>query len=101
MALFRYDFISVPLAHPRFGREHVEGKAKERPGAFTRSDLLLSSSGQQCVAHLGLQYLLYIYKVDAKLKEGSPCLKHVYVQKSVYTFDSLKQKILLFSCLEN
>ncbi|KAK3861183.1 hypothetical protein Pcinc_032814 [Petrolisthes cinctipes] len=39
-----YDFISVPLAHPRFTREHVEGKAKLRDGAFTRSDLLLSSS---------------------------------------------------------
>ncbi|XP_045600789.2 protein arginine N-methyltransferase 5 [Procambarus clarkii] len=39
-----YDFISVPLAHPRFTREHVEGKAKKRSGAFTRSDLLLSSS---------------------------------------------------------
>ncbi|KAK8387035.1 hypothetical protein O3P69_018003 [Scylla paramamosain] len=39
-----YDFISVPLAHPRFTREHVEGKAKARQGAFTRSDLLLSSS---------------------------------------------------------
>ncbi|XP_069940750.1 protein arginine N-methyltransferase 5 isoform X1 [Cherax quadricarinatus] len=39
-----YDFISVPLAHPRFIREHVEGDAKKRIGAFTRSDLLLSSS---------------------------------------------------------
>ncbi|KAG7173372.1 arginine N-methyltransferase 5-like, partial [Homarus americanus] len=39
-----YDFISVPIAHPRFSREHVEGKAKGRAGAFTRSDLLLSSS---------------------------------------------------------
>ncbi|XP_042862384.1 protein arginine N-methyltransferase 5-like isoform X2 [Penaeus japonicus] len=39
-----YDFLSIPLAHPRFTREHVDGKAKNRAGAFTRSDLLLSSS---------------------------------------------------------
>ncbi|XP_076069556.1 protein arginine N-methyltransferase 5 [Oratosquilla oratoria] len=39
-----YDFISVPLVHPRFKREHISGKAKNRFGAFTRSDLLLSSS---------------------------------------------------------
>ncbi|KAB7501407.1 Protein arginine N-methyltransferase 5 [Armadillidium nasatum] len=39
-----YDFVSVPLVHPRFVREHIEGKAKDRPGAFTRSDLLLTSS---------------------------------------------------------
>ncbi|XP_068212824.1 protein arginine N-methyltransferase 5 isoform X2 [Palaemon carinicauda] len=39
-----YDFISVPVAHPRFKREHIHGKAKKRTGAFTRSDLLLSSS---------------------------------------------------------
>ncbi|MCL4145083.1 UNVERIFIED_CONTAM: hypothetical protein GTU68_061219, partial [Idotea baltica] len=38
-----YEFISVPLVHPRFAREHIDGKAKARPGAFTRSDLLLTS----------------------------------------------------------
>ncbi|KAK7085467.1 Protein arginine N-methyltransferase 5, partial [Halocaridina rubra] len=39
-----YDFISIPVAHPRYTREHVNGKAKQRQGAFTRSDLLLGSN---------------------------------------------------------
>ncbi|XP_077982145.1 protein arginine N-methyltransferase 5-like [Glandiceps talaboti] len=38
-----FDFVAVPIVHPRFKREFVSGAAKDRPGAFTRSDLLLSS----------------------------------------------------------
>ncbi|XP_071958231.1 protein arginine N-methyltransferase 5-like [Antedon mediterranea] len=38
-----FDFIAVPIVHQRFKREFLEGKPKDRPGAFTRSDLLLSS----------------------------------------------------------
>lgn len=35
-----YDFICVPLAHPRFEREPAGPGAPARVGAFTRSDLL-------------------------------------------------------------
>eukprot|EP00112_Aurelia_sp_Birch-Aquarium-sp1_P010012 Seg2160.4 transcript_id=Seg2160.4/GoldUCD/mRNA.D3Y31 product="Protein arginine N-methyltransferase 5" protein_id=Seg2160.4/GoldUCD/D3Y31 len=38
-----FDFICTPLAHPRFKRE-FEKDAPPRPGAFTRSDLLLPGS---------------------------------------------------------
>lgn len=38
-----YSFIVTPVVHPRFRREFLEGKSKDRPGAFTRSDLLLST----------------------------------------------------------
>ena len=44
---FRYDFICIPLVHPRFRREFIAGPAKTRPGAFTRSDMLLSSQGMR------------------------------------------------------
>ncbi|XP_054721089.1 protein arginine N-methyltransferase 5-like isoform X2 [Uloborus diversus] len=38
-----YTFIVTPIAHPRFRREFLGGKAHQRQGAFTRSDLVLSS----------------------------------------------------------
>nr|CAG4651639.1 EOG090X028A [Triops cancriformis] len=40
----KYDFISMPIVHPRFSRELLSGPAKERSGPFTRSDLILNSS---------------------------------------------------------
>eukprot|EP00057_Strongylocentrotus_purpuratus_P006267 XP_011660741.1 PREDICTED: protein arginine N-methyltransferase 5-like [Strongylocentrotus purpuratus] len=38
-----FDFVAMPIVHPRFQREFVEGKAKDRVAAFARSDLLLPS----------------------------------------------------------
>ncbi|XP_066592801.1 protein arginine N-methyltransferase 5 [Prorops nasuta] len=40
----RYEFISTPLVHPQFKREFISGSAKNRPGPFTRTDLILCSS---------------------------------------------------------
>ncbi|KAK3907651.1 Protein arginine N-methyltransferase 5 [Frankliniella fusca] len=40
----KYDFTMMPIVHPRFKREFLSGKAKNRQGPFTRSDLLLQSS---------------------------------------------------------
>ncbi|XP_072024146.1 protein arginine N-methyltransferase 5-like [Amphiura filiformis] len=42
-SLAGFDFVAMPVVHPRFKREFLEGKAKDRQGAFARSDLLLSS----------------------------------------------------------
>jgi len=42
---FRYDFICISLIHPLFKREFISGPAKNRPGPFTRPDLILNSSG--------------------------------------------------------
>ncbi|XP_032666886.1 protein arginine N-methyltransferase 5 isoform X2 [Odontomachus brunneus] len=42
----RYDFICVPLVHPLLKREFISGSAKNRPGPFTRPDLVLNSSGK-------------------------------------------------------
>uniref|UniRef100_A0A1B6CEQ6 Protein arginine N-methyltransferase n=1 Tax=Clastoptera arizonana TaxID=38151 RepID=A0A1B6CEQ6_9HEMI len=39
----RYDFVCIPIVHPRFKREFINGKSKDRPGAFTRFDMILSS----------------------------------------------------------
>lgn len=39
-----FDFIIAPLAHPRQRRTFSRGQCT-RPGAFTRSDLVLSSDG--------------------------------------------------------
>ncbi|GFT96389.1 protein arginine N-methyltransferase 5 [Nephila pilipes] len=38
-----YSFIVAPITHPRFRREYYAGKARNRSGAFTRSDLVLST----------------------------------------------------------
>ncbi|XP_072169677.1 protein arginine N-methyltransferase 5-like [Diadema setosum] len=38
-----FDFVALPIVHPRFKREFVEGKAKDRIAPFARSDLLLPS----------------------------------------------------------
>ncbi|XP_023224593.1 protein arginine N-methyltransferase 5-like, partial [Centruroides sculpturatus] len=38
-----YQFVAMPIVHPRFKREFISGKAKDRSGAFTRSDLVLNS----------------------------------------------------------
>ncbi|XP_046413047.1 protein arginine N-methyltransferase 5 isoform X1 [Neodiprion fabricii] len=40
----RYDFICIPLVHPKFKREFVDPELKKRPGPFTRSDMILCSS---------------------------------------------------------
>uniref|UniRef100_A0A6Q2XRJ4 Protein arginine N-methyltransferase 5 n=1 Tax=Esox lucius TaxID=8010 RepID=A0A6Q2XRJ4_ESOLU len=40
-ASFPFDFLCMPLFHPRFKREFELDPAKVRPGAHTRSDLLL------------------------------------------------------------
>lgn len=37
-----FDFLCMPIFHPRFKREFCDGPAMFRPGAQTRSDLLLS-----------------------------------------------------------
>lgn len=39
-----YDFIAVPIAHPRYKRELGSADGPKRPGAFTRTDLLLPGS---------------------------------------------------------
>lgn len=41
----RFDFLCMPLFHPRFRREFESEPAKSRPGAQTRSDLLLCGRG--------------------------------------------------------
>ncbi|KAK3086104.1 hypothetical protein FSP39_013632 [Pinctada imbricata] len=38
----QFDFICLPIVNPRYKREFVEGPAKKRLGALTRSDLVLS-----------------------------------------------------------
>ncbi|XP_034947446.1 protein arginine N-methyltransferase 5 [Chelonus insularis] len=39
-----YEFVCIPLVHPNFKREFISGKAKQRPGPFTRADMILHSS---------------------------------------------------------
>ena len=39
-----FDFILVPLVHPRYKREFNTKDGPQRPGAFTRTDLLLAGS---------------------------------------------------------
>ncbi|XP_077472223.1 protein arginine N-methyltransferase 5 [Stigmatopora argus] len=41
VAKLGFDFVCMPLFHPRFSREFELEPAKSRPGAHTRSDLLL------------------------------------------------------------
>lgn len=38
-----YHFISIPFIHPRYRRELLRGKAKDRNEPTTRSDLVLAS----------------------------------------------------------
>ncbi|XP_041376377.1 protein arginine N-methyltransferase 5-like isoform X2 [Gigantopelta aegis] len=38
-----FDFVCLPLVNPRYRREFLEGPAKNRKGALTRSDMVLSS----------------------------------------------------------
>ncbi|XP_071172754.1 protein arginine N-methyltransferase 5-like [Mytilus galloprovincialis] len=37
-----FDFVCFPIVNPRYKREFIHGPAKERPGAITRSDMLLT-----------------------------------------------------------
>ncbi|CAH1778835.1 unnamed protein product, partial [Owenia fusiformis] len=39
-----YDFISVPIFHPRFKREFMSGPARGRTGPQTRSDMVLTAN---------------------------------------------------------
>ncbi|KAL4219133.1 Protein arginine N-methyltransferase 5 [Mactra antiquata] len=38
-----FDFVCLPIVNPRFKRECIQGPAKSRKGALTRSDLCLAS----------------------------------------------------------
>lgn len=38
-----FDFVSLPIVNPRYKRECIQGPARSRPGALTRSDLCLTS----------------------------------------------------------
>ncbi|XP_050447264.1 protein arginine N-methyltransferase 5 [Cataglyphis hispanica] len=40
----KYEFVCIPLVYPLFKREFISGPAKDRPGPFTRPDLILRSS---------------------------------------------------------
>ncbi|XP_069112607.1 protein arginine N-methyltransferase 5-like [Argopecten irradians] len=37
-----FDFVCLPIVNPRYKREFIYGPAKDRPGAMTRSDLVLT-----------------------------------------------------------
>ncbi|XP_057333940.1 protein arginine N-methyltransferase 5 [Microplitis mediator] len=39
-----YEFICIPLVHPQLKREFLSGTAKDRHVAFTRADMILSTS---------------------------------------------------------
>ena len=39
-----FDFVCLPIVHPRYKREFDSPDAPKRPGAFTRSDLHLPAS---------------------------------------------------------
>ena len=43
MFFLRFDFISIPIVHPRYKREYLQDLPK-RPGPLTRSDKVLSGS---------------------------------------------------------
>ncbi|XP_051175456.1 protein arginine N-methyltransferase 5 [Leptopilina boulardi] len=40
----KYDYIVVPLVHPRYKREFISGPAKDRTDPFTRPDMILCNS---------------------------------------------------------
>lgn len=39
-----FEFVCIPVVNPRYKREFLEGPAKDRQSALTRSDLLLNSN---------------------------------------------------------
>ncbi|XP_058791996.1 protein arginine N-methyltransferase 5 [Phymastichus coffea] len=40
----RYQFVTIPIVNPQFKREFISGSAKNRPGPWARSDMILCSS---------------------------------------------------------
>ena len=62
----RYDFISIPIAHPRHQRDFTDSQQKGRFAAFTRADVILNSSGTNCKTNswkdqiLNIQFRLQI-----------------------------------------
>lgn len=55
-----YDFISIPISHPRYRREFVKGLAKERSEPFARIDLALSSEGNYSTLIPYTWYIIYL-----------------------------------------
>ena len=60
----RFDFVCVPIVHPRFERDFILN-LPPRPGPLTRSDLCLASSGRYYVwccfsYHISLTKARYI-----------------------------------------
>lgn len=41
---YKYDYIIVPLVHPRYKREFISGPPKDRTDPFTRPDMILCNS---------------------------------------------------------
>ncbi|ESO87913.1 hypothetical protein LOTGIDRAFT_194048 [Lottia gigantea] len=65
-----YDFICLPIVHPRFRREFISGPSKKRSGALTRSDMSLSSQDWSS---------LIVGKISPWLQVDSP---HLVVRKN-------------------
>ncbi|XP_043285900.1 protein arginine N-methyltransferase 5 isoform X2 [Venturia canescens] len=61
----KFDFICVPLVHPLFKQEFLSGDAKNRPGPFTRPDMILNS---------GDWNNLVVGKLSPFIDVDSPCL---------------------------
>eukprot|EP00111_Clytia_hemisphaerica_P007903 TCONS_00022950-protein len=59
-----FDFICAPIAHPRYRRELVDKSGPVRPGAFTRTDLLLPGSDWSS---------LVVGKISPWIDLDSPC----------------------------
>ena len=54
----RFDFICVPICHPRYRREFLD-PVPNRSGAFTRSDLVLPSQGKWPLSKITCSLLIW------------------------------------------
>ncbi|XP_043200596.1 protein arginine N-methyltransferase 5-like [Amphibalanus amphitrite] len=59
-----YQFVFMPIVHPRYRREFVSGRAKDRTTPFTRSDMVLSNADWNT---------LVVGKLSPHLALDSPC----------------------------
>jgi len=67
----KYDFISVPIAHPRHQRDFTATEQKGRLAAFTRADVILNSSDWNSLVVGKLSSYIDLDNEDEKVRKHS------------------------------
>lgn len=87
-----YEYVCIPIVHPRFKREFFLDPVKNRPGPFTRSDIVLNSSDWNCAVVGKLCTYLDMESDDLERRKTS---ENILNQELVYSIHLALPAVLI------